>query len=303
MTEVTVKLLPKPVKAQVVLAAFDCVAKAGEAVANVIAAGIIPAGLEMMDKLADRARSSSSSMRATRSMPQAILLCESDGTAEEVAAEIERISAVMHASGATEIRLSRDEAERLQVLGRTQSGVSRPSAASRPTTTAWTAPFPRNARPKCWQASSVCRRNTNCVPERVPRRRRQPASADHVRCQRRRSDCNAPKRSARESSSSASKSAAPSPASTASASRKSTRCACSSGPPSSTTFHAVKRAFDEHASAQSRQGGADVASLRRVRRDACARGSGKVSGPSAVLMLNRNAETQRRKECTRAQER
>src|SRR5258705_367952 len=50
VTEVTVKLLPKPEKAQVVLAAFDDVVKAGQAVADVIGAGIIPAGLEMMDK-------------------------------------------------------------------------------------------------------------------------------------------------------------------------------------------------------------------------------------------------------------
>ncbi len=55
VTEVTVKLLPKPEKAQVVLAAFDDVVKAGQAVADVIGAGIIPAGLEMMDKKATAA--------------------------------------------------------------------------------------------------------------------------------------------------------------------------------------------------------------------------------------------------------
>ena len=55
IVEVTVKLLPKPERAQVLLAAFDDVVKAGEAVGNIIAAGIIPAGLEMMDKLAIKA--------------------------------------------------------------------------------------------------------------------------------------------------------------------------------------------------------------------------------------------------------
>jgi glycolate oxidase len=113
VTEVTVKLLPRPVKAQVVLAAFDSVIKAGDAVANVIAAGIVPAGLEMMDQLATRAVEEF--VHAGYPLEaQAILLCESDGTDEEVADEIERISRVMRDSGATEIRLSRDEAERLK---------------------------------------------------------------------------------------------------------------------------------------------------------------------------------------------
>jgi glycolate oxidase len=112
-TEITVKLLPKPVKAQVVLAAFDSVIRAGEAVANIIAAGIIPAGLEMMDKLATQAVEQF--VHAGYPLEAAaILLCESDGTEEEVAAEIEKVSQVMRASGAIEIRLSRDEAERLK---------------------------------------------------------------------------------------------------------------------------------------------------------------------------------------------
>ncbi len=113
ITEITVKLLPKPEKAQVVLAAFDDIAKAGEAVADVIAAGIIPAGLEMMDK------------KATAAVEQfvhagypldaaAILLCESDGMEEEVAAEVARVTEVMKNAGATEIRTSRDETERLK---------------------------------------------------------------------------------------------------------------------------------------------------------------------------------------------
>jgi glycolate oxidase len=112
-TEITVKLLPKPVKAQVVLAAFDSVLKAGDAVANVIGAGIIPAGLEMMDKLATQAVEQF--VHAGYPLEaEAILLCESDGTEEEVAAEVEKMSQVMRDSGAIDIRLSRDEAERLK---------------------------------------------------------------------------------------------------------------------------------------------------------------------------------------------
>jgi len=113
VTEVTVKLLPKPVKAQVAMAAFDSVVKAGDAVANIIAAGCIPAGLEMMDKLAIAAVEQF--VHAGYPLEaEAILLCECDGTEEEVIDEIRRVSKVMRDSGATDIRLSRDDDERLK---------------------------------------------------------------------------------------------------------------------------------------------------------------------------------------------
>jgi glycolate oxidase len=113
VTEVTVKLLPKPVKAQVAMAAFDSVVKAGDAVAHIIAAGCIPAGLEMMDKLAIEAVEQF--VHAGYPLDaEAILLCECDGTEEEVVDEIRRVSQVMRDSGATDIRLSRDDEERLK---------------------------------------------------------------------------------------------------------------------------------------------------------------------------------------------
>ena len=111
ITEVTVKLLPKPERAQCILAAFDDIAQAGQAVANVIAAGMIPAGLEMMDKITTGAVEPF--VNAGYPLDAAaILLCESDGNDAEVAAEIERMKAVMHESGATEVRVSQSEAER-----------------------------------------------------------------------------------------------------------------------------------------------------------------------------------------------
>jgi glycolate oxidase len=113
VTEVTVKLMPKPQFAQVLLAAFDSIAKAGDAVARIIGEGIIPAGLELMDKAATHAVEPF--VHAGYPLDaEAILLCESDGTAEEVAEEVARMKAVMESSGATEIRVSRDEAERLK---------------------------------------------------------------------------------------------------------------------------------------------------------------------------------------------
>jgi glycolate oxidase len=112
-TEVTVKLLPKPQLARVIMASFDDVERAGQAVAAVIAAGIVPAGLEMMDKPATRAVEEF--VHAGYDLEAAaILLCESDGSPEEVEDEIARMKDVLEAAGATRISVSRSEAERLR---------------------------------------------------------------------------------------------------------------------------------------------------------------------------------------------
>lgn len=113
ITEVTVRLIPKPQLARCIMASFDDVRKAGDAVAAVIAAGIIPAGLEMMDKPMTAAVEDF--VHAGYDLTaEAILLCESDGTPEEVEEEIGRMSEVLRAAGATAISVSRDEAERLR---------------------------------------------------------------------------------------------------------------------------------------------------------------------------------------------
>ncbi len=113
IVEVTVKLLPQPERAQVVLAAFDDVAKAGRAVGEIIAAGIIPAGLEMMDKLAIQAAEDFVHAGYPR-QAEAVLLCELDGINAEISAAILRVRELLLASGATEVRTARDEAERLK---------------------------------------------------------------------------------------------------------------------------------------------------------------------------------------------
>jgi glycolate oxidase len=111
--EVTVKLVPKPMLARCIMASFDDVRKAGDAVASVIAAGIIPAGLEMMDKPMTAAVEDF--VHAGYDLnAEAILLCESDGTPEEVEEEIGRMSEVLRRCGATAISVSKDEAERLR---------------------------------------------------------------------------------------------------------------------------------------------------------------------------------------------
>src|SRR5437868_15335733 len=113
ITEVSVKLLPKPQCARVIMASFDDVEKAGNAVADIIAAGIIPAGLEMMDRPATRAVeqfvAAGYDLEAA-----AILLCESDGTEAEVEHEITRMESVLQAAGAVRLAVSRDETERLR---------------------------------------------------------------------------------------------------------------------------------------------------------------------------------------------
>jgi glycolate oxidase len=112
-TEVTVKLVPKPQLARCVMASFDDVRKAGDAVAAVIAAGIIPAGLEMMDKPMTAAVEGFVHAGYDLSA-EAILLCESDGTPEEVAEEIDHMLTVLSGCGATRLEVSKDEAQRLK---------------------------------------------------------------------------------------------------------------------------------------------------------------------------------------------
>jgi glycolate oxidase len=110
--EVTVKLVPKPLLARCIMASFDDIRKAGDAVAAIIAAGIIPAGLEMMDKPMTAAVEDF--VHAGYDLAaEAILLCESDGTPEEVAEEIDRMLDVLSGAGATRMEVSKDEAQRL----------------------------------------------------------------------------------------------------------------------------------------------------------------------------------------------
>ena len=113
VTEVTVKLIPKPQLARCIMASFNDIRKAGDAVAAVIAAGIIPAGLEMMDKPMTAAVEDY--VHAGYDLnAEAILLCESDGTLEEVEEEIGRMTAVLRENGASAIAVSQSEAERLK---------------------------------------------------------------------------------------------------------------------------------------------------------------------------------------------
>ena len=111
ITEVTVKLLPRPEVAQVVMAAFDSVDAAGAGVTAVIASGIIPAGLELLDKPAIEAVEKFIHTGYPKHAA-AILLCELDGTQADVTAQIERVNHVFTQAGAIDQQVSRNEAER-----------------------------------------------------------------------------------------------------------------------------------------------------------------------------------------------
>jgi glycolate oxidase len=111
ITEVSVKLTPKPQDAKCVLAAFDDVSKACAAVAAIIGAGIVPAGLEMMDRMTIGAVEPF--VQAGYPLDaEAILLCESDGAIAEVAEEAAAMSALMVRCGATRVEVSRNEEQR-----------------------------------------------------------------------------------------------------------------------------------------------------------------------------------------------
>jgi glycolate oxidase len=113
VTEVTVKLVPKPATARVIMASFNEVSAGCNAVASLIAAGIIPAGLEMMDQTSSR-MVEPFVHAGYDTDAAAILLCEADGTVEEVEEEIARMSAVLNTAGASAIAVSQSEPERMR---------------------------------------------------------------------------------------------------------------------------------------------------------------------------------------------
>ena len=113
ITEITVKLLPLPEIAKVMMASFDDVAVAGQAVSDVIGQGIIPAGLELMDNAAIKAADDFINAGYPANAA-AILLCEIDGTIEEVEDQLIHTEQILKNSGATKIQIAKDEQQREQ---------------------------------------------------------------------------------------------------------------------------------------------------------------------------------------------
>lgn len=111
VTEITVKLTPNPKVAKVIMASFETVESAADAVAGIIAKGVIPAGLEMMDQgmigaVEDFVKAGYDTTAA------AILLCESDGEAQEVEEEIAFMEEILASYGASKCMVSQDDCQR-----------------------------------------------------------------------------------------------------------------------------------------------------------------------------------------------
>ncbi|HEX5650491.1 MAG TPA: FAD-binding protein, partial [Steroidobacteraceae bacterium] len=111
VVEVTVRLLPVPRRVELLLAAFDSVSRCADAVGALIASGIVPAGLEMMDAPAIRAAEAFANCGYPLEA-QALLLCEVDGLDADVARELEQAHDVLGHAGAISLRVARDAEER-----------------------------------------------------------------------------------------------------------------------------------------------------------------------------------------------
>ncbi len=119
--EATVKLLPHPHDRKVLLAAFDQIQKAGDAVNGIISKGVIPAGLEMLDQLTIQA----TEMYCSPGYPSnaaAILICELDGFDEELETQVQLVKKILIEHQAIEVRVAKDKKEaELLWLGRKAS--------------------------------------------------------------------------------------------------------------------------------------------------------------------------------------
>ena len=168
--------------ARCVMASFDDIAKAGDAVAGIIAAGIIPAGLEMMDKPMTAAVEDF--VHAGYDLDAAaILLCESDGTPEEVEEEIARMRAVLSKARRDAAGGRRDEAQRLKFWSGRKNAFPASGRIS-PDYMCMDSTIPRKRLAEMLRAITADGEQARAaLRQRLPRRRRQPAPADPVRRQ------------------------------------------------------------------------------------------------------------------------
>ena len=112
--EITLRLMPRPERYRTVLAAYRSLEQAGEAVAQVVASGLLPGAMEIMDRLAIQAAEAS----VNAGYPEgasAVLIVELEGEAGQVELEFEQLEKVIGASGAYEIRVAQNDAERLRI--------------------------------------------------------------------------------------------------------------------------------------------------------------------------------------------
>jgi glycolate oxidase len=112
--EVTLRLMPKPEKYRTVLAAYRSLEAAGNAVSAVVASGLLPGAMEIMDRLAIKAAEAAVNAGYPKDAA-ALLIVELDGEAQQVEEEFVHLMAVIEASGAYEVRVAQDDADRLRI--------------------------------------------------------------------------------------------------------------------------------------------------------------------------------------------
>lgn len=112
--EITLRLLPRPAKYHTVLAAYHTLEAAGDAVARVVASGLLPGALEIMDRLAIQAAEAAVHPNYPQGA-EAVLIVELEGEPEQVAEENKRLEVLIEASGAYEVRVAQDEADRQRI--------------------------------------------------------------------------------------------------------------------------------------------------------------------------------------------
>jgi len=112
--EITLRLLPRPEKYQTVLAAYHSLEAAGNAVASVVASGLLPGAIEIMDRLAIQAAEAAVHANYPKGA-EAVLIVELEGEAEQVAEEYKRLQPLIQDSGAYDVRVAQDEADRQRI--------------------------------------------------------------------------------------------------------------------------------------------------------------------------------------------
>ena len=264
VTEITLRLRPRPAAARVALVAFASARAAGDAVSQIVAAGIVPSGLEMMDQGAVRAVEEF----VGAGYPQdaaAILLFEVDGGEDEVAREMARGESIARAAGRDRIPDRQRRSRTRVVLARAQGGFSRRRPHQKRLLLHGrddsAPPSGRNARKNRRPRARQIARLRQCLS----RRRRQFASAHLLRRRERRRNAARARNGRRDYALVASRPAAASPASTESESKNWTACAGNLRGRRVVDVSRFKNGFRRIRIVESRQGGADFESLRRVR--------------------------------------
>jgi len=112
--EATLRLLPKPEAFKTILAAYDALEKAGATVSKIVASGLLPGAIEIMDNLAIQAAEAAVNAGYPRDA-QGLLIVELDGEAISVETDFAFLQEIIAASGAYEVRIAQDEAERLRI--------------------------------------------------------------------------------------------------------------------------------------------------------------------------------------------